>query len=445
MIVAVGLFMTAAAPAMGTIAARAPAAAQETVPSVTLTAAQLFAFADAARDRADFPTAEAAYRALASNPDPELRTEARFRLAMMLADRQRKFADAAVLLRQILDEKPKAARVRLELARLQAFMGRVSSAERELRAAEASGLPPEVERMVRFYQSALSAAKPMGFSFEMALAPDSNINRATRSDTLGTIIGDFTLDQNAKAKSGVGLDLRGTAWARKGLYKSATLIMRLSGSADVFRVGDFNDFILSAQAGPEYRSGRDKIAFLVGPAWRWYGMQPYTTTLSGSANWQHPMGKRAQVRLEGGIGHVTNRRNTLQTGDSFTLSASYDRAFSARFGGGVQVNGSRDTAADPGYALASGGANAYLFREFGQTTATVSVGYSHLEADERLFLYPRRRMDNRFSVNASATFRSLRIGPFAPLARVHWERNTSSIELYQYSRFGGELGITAAF
>ncbi len=429
-----------------TLAFAGSAAAQEaTPPSVTLTAAQLFAYADAARDRADFPTAEAAYRALASNPDPELRTEARFRLAMMLADRQRRFADAAVLLRQILDEKPKAARVRLELARVQAFMGHVNSAERELRAAQASGLPPEVERMVRFYQSALSAAKPMGFSLEVALAPDSNINRATRSDTLGTIIGDFTLDQNAKARSGVGLDLHGTAWARHGLYKSATLVMRLSGSANVYRESDFNDFILSAQAGPEYRSGRDKIAFLVGPAWRWYGMQPYTTTISGSASWQHPLGKRAQLRVEGGIGHVTNRRNALQSGESFTLSASYDRAFSARFGGGVQVNASRDTAADPGYALASLGANAYLFREFGHTTATVSIGYSHLEADERLFLYPRRRMDNRFSANLSGTFRSLRIGPFAPLARLHWERNNSTIELYDYNRLGGELGITAAF
>src|SRR3546814_2344521 len=40
-----------------------------------------------ARAARDFATAETAYRALATNPDIELRTEARFRLAMMLADR----------------------------------------------------------------------------------------------------------------------------------------------------------------------------------------------------------------------------------------------------------------------------------------------------------------------------------------------------------------------
>jgi molecular chaperone DnaK len=67
----------------------------------------------------------------------------------MLADKEKKYREGAVLLREILDEKPDAARVRLELARLQAEMGNRAAAERELRAAEAAGLPPEVERMVQ--------------------------------------------------------------------------------------------------------------------------------------------------------------------------------------------------------------------------------------------------------------------------------------------------------
>ena len=57
------------------------------ITSVQVTPTQLFGVADNARDAGDFATAEIAYRALATNPDIELRTEARFRLAMMLADR----------------------------------------------------------------------------------------------------------------------------------------------------------------------------------------------------------------------------------------------------------------------------------------------------------------------------------------------------------------------
>ena len=52
------------------------------------------------------------------------------------------------------------------------------------------------------------------------MAPDSNINHATRSDTLGTVLGDFDIDQASKAKSGVGLSVRGQAYRRFAIGNS---------------------------------------------------------------------------------------------------------------------------------------------------------------------------------------------------------------------------------
>ena len=116
----------------------APAAAPEQPQQVELSAAQLFEYADAARDRGDYATAEAAYQALTNDPDADLRTEARFRLALMYMDQMKRPRDAAVLLRRILDDKPDAARVRVELARVQVALGNLGDAQRELRAAEAA-------------------------------------------------------------------------------------------------------------------------------------------------------------------------------------------------------------------------------------------------------------------------------------------------------------------
>lgn len=412
---------------------------------MTLSPSELFAFADAARDAGDFVAAETAYRALSANPDVELRSEARFRLAMMLADKQKKYRGAAVELRKILDEKPKAARIRLELARMHALLGNAGAAERELRAAEATGLPPEVERMVRFYANALTARKRLGGSIEVALAPDSNVNRATKSDTLGTVIGDFTLDDQAKARSGVGLALRGQAYTRVPVASTVNWLTRLSASTDVYGDHAFDDYIVGVQTGVELTSGADRVSLSAGPGWRWYGTDPYSMTWSGNAAWQHPLGKRAQLRIDGGGARVDNRRNDLQDATVWSLSAGIDRAFSARFGGGFQAHGAREAAPDPGWSTASGGVTAYLFREFGKTTAVVTVGYSHLEADARLALFPRRRVDDRLHASLSGTFRSVRIGPFAPLARLKWERNRSSIELYDFNRLAGEFGITSAF
>ncbi|NBC37917.1 DUF560 domain-containing protein [Novosphingobium sp. FSY-8] len=428
------------APASAPVAAPPPPA-----PARDLSPAQLFAFADAARDRGDYATAQIAYRALASNPNPDLRNEARFRLALMLADRQHQLREAAVELRRILDDKPDAARVRLELARIQALRGNVGAAQRELRAAQAGGLPPQVERMVRFYAAALHARKPLGGSLEIAFAPDSNINRATRSDTLGTVLGNFTLDDAAKAKSGLGLAVRGQTYARLPLSAKANLTARLNGQASLYRDPAFNDILGGIQIGPELMLGADRLTLSAGPTWRWYGPAPYSFTLGGNASYQHPLGTKAQLRVDAGLSHTVNDRNPLQTGNSYSLAAGYDRAFSARLGGGVQANVIRTTARDSGFADVSFGGALFAFREIGRTTVVLNAGYNRLEADARLLLYPRRRSDDRFTAQASLAWRGLQWKGISPIARLRWERNRSTVEIYGYNRVSGEIGLTSAF
>ncbi len=414
-------------------------------PSVELTAEELFAFADARRDAGDFTAAETAYRALADNPNPDFRAEARFRLGLMLADRLDRYRDAAVEFRRILDEQPNSARVRLELARVQAMLGNLDAARRELRAVRASPLPPEVDQLVRFYANALAAQKPIGGSIEFALAPDSNINRATRSDTLGTIIGDFVLDKDAKERSGLGVASRAQLYGRVGIDAGTRLLVRASAAASLYRDARFNDTAASIEAGPEFAIGADRLSFAAGPSWRWYGNRPYSVSYGATADWLHPMGKRSQLRLQAGVTRIDNRLNDLQDGENYSLSAGMDRAFSARFGGGIQLQGARTSAGDPGYSDASAGVSGYLFRELGQTTAVVSVAYRRLEADARLFLYPERRSENFVSASISATFRALRLGTLAPYFRVRAERNTSTVEIYAYQRLASEFGLTAAF
>lgn len=101
--------------------ALAPTAhAQDAAGSLSLSPTELFMLADRARAGGEFALAEQAYRALSGNPDLEIRTEARFRLGMMLADDVKRCSDAVIEFRRILDDKPDAARVRIELARMQA-------------------------------------------------------------------------------------------------------------------------------------------------------------------------------------------------------------------------------------------------------------------------------------------------------------------------------------
>lgn len=413
--------------------------------SFSLTPTQLILLADAECDAGHFQAAEAAYRAVATNPDIDIRSEARFRLGMMLADRLHRFRDAAIEFRAVLDERPHAARVRLELARMDAALGNVAAAERELRNAQANGLPANVERVVRFYASALDARKPSGGSLELTLAPDSNINRATRANTLGTVIGNFTLDDTVRARSGVGLSLRGQGYTRTAIDSHTNLLARLSSSADLYRQSQFDDVGVALQVGPELVIGKDRMNLAAATGWRWYGQQPYSFTFGMSGNWQHPLNKLTLLRVDGGLGHVNNRRNALQDGNALSLAVGVDRALSERSGAGLQLSTVRTSARDPGYADVTGGINGYGYRELGKATIVLAVGYSRLRADARLFIYPQRRVDDRVFVNASVSWRRLQYHGLAPFTRLRAERNRSTVGIYDFKRLAGEVGITSAF
>lgn len=411
---------------------------------VELTAEQMFALAEEAGRRGDLAAAEAVYRALAEDPSIDLRSEARFRLAMMAVSRGR-FADAAILLRRILDERPDAHRVRLELARILERMGDDVGARRALREAQAGGLPPDVARLVDRYSAALRARKPFGASIELAIAPDSNINRATRSETLGTVIGDFVLDEDSRERSGTGIAARGQAFVRRPIGERTNLLARISGSTDLYRHGDFNDLALGLSAGPEVAVGRDRIALEVGVLRRWYGGRKLSDTVHIGINWMRPVDRQSQLRTTLVAGIVDRALNPLQDGKNWSLSIAYERALSSRAGVAISLSAFLQDLQDPGYSIASVRAELTGYRDFGPTTVVGTLAYGRLESPERLIIYPRRRVDDHFRLSVAATFRQLAVQGFAPLVRIIAERNRSSIELFDYRRLRGEFGIARAF
>lgn len=406
-----------------------------------MNAAQLFNYAESLDQAGQFANALTVYRALQKHPDPDLRREASFRLAMMLAHHQHKYGEAAMELRLILDEKPDAARVRLELARIEALDGQLSAATRDLRAAQASRLPRDVERMVRFYEQVLTAQRPFGGSIEVSLAPDSNVNRATSSGTLGTVLGDFALDERAKAHSGIGLGLRGQIYARQMINKGIFLVERTSASADIYRDTSYQDVVLAPALGPEIIKGKHRITLAAGPVWRWHGGQLYTNGAQANAAWSFPVAVRAQGRVELGLTTQANHFNPLENGRIWALSSGLDRAFTPSTGATLRLTANRVTAREHGYSTSSGNATASVWSDVGHTTLVASAGLGHLEADARFSLFPQRRIDTSASISLAASFRTLRWRGFVPLVRARYERNWSTVGLWDYSRFSGEVGV----
>jgi len=428
----------------------APGAASAEAPpppparTLQLTPAQMFRLAELAQANGDLATSSTVYVALEDNPDLSVRAEARFRHAKQLLGLKRN-REAALLLRRLLDEKPQALAPRLELARSLQLLGDTNAALRELRAVQSGGLPPSVARLIDRYSQALRAQRPFGASVEVAIAPDSNINRATRSDTLGTIFGDFQIADEGKARSGTGLSLSGQAVGRAAIGANSSLLFRASGFANLYRRGRFNDLAADLAAGPELNLGRNRLQLELGATQRWFGQKPYLRSARIAGTFSHPLGSRTLLRLIGSAALVDNQLNDLQDGRSYTGQLQAERALTPTTGVAASLSWDRQALKDPGYATTGWRAGVSGWRDVGRITLTAAADLGRLHADERLLLFPARRADRYARISLGASFRQLQYAGFAPVMRFSVERNRSSIAFYDYRRTRTEMGIVRAF
>lgn len=60
-------------------------------------------------------------------------------------------------------------------------------------------------------------------------------------------------------------------------------------------------------------------------------------------------------------------------------------------------------------------------------------------------LFPSRRVEWLARATLGATLRQASVRGFAPVVRLAYERNISTVGLFDFSRTGVELGITRAF
>jgi hypothetical protein len=429
----------------GAVAALATPTAPAVAPRIVrLNMEQVFSLADAAQERGDVRVAEAAYEALAHDPNKQVRAEALFRHAKLLAKAGR-LDSAATLFRTLLDERPDAIGARLELVRALDQMGDKDAAWRELRSAQASGLPSRVARLVDRYSEALRSARPMGASLEIAIAPDSNISRSTRSDTLGTVLGDFEIDDDSKAKSGLGLALRGQGYRRFGLGEGSSILVRASGFADLYKKSEFNDIALDVAAGPEFLAGRSRVQLELGATQRWFGQDPYLRSARVKGTWTLPVDRRSQLRIGASATLNDNQQNDLQDGKRFSAELAFERALSASMGAALTLSADREVARDPAYSTRGWRAGVMAWRDIGRTTFTAGVDFGRLRADDRLALFPDERSDRYYRLSLGATLRQFTFAGFAPVTRLVIERNHSTIEFHDFKRTRTEFGVVRPF
>ena len=411
-----------------------------------LSAVQVFNLAQQLAERSDSDRAIELLKVVTQDANADYRAEARVRIARYLTARGDK-RGALHWYRELLDEKPDAAAVRIEVALLLASLGEEQAAASELRRAEATGLPQEVSRTIHSAGAIFWNRRPFGVDVSIGLAPDTNINSATSSDTV-TLFGlPFQLSNDAKAHSGIGITFDGSITVRRPTSGLGRLIVQAGLAGRIYRDSRFNDSTFSASAGPELSFGRGarlRPALIFGR--RIYGTDRLYDFYGLATVAQLPSGRNAAFTLSGTL---TDFNYALlrheQSGPAYTLSAAYDRALSGRLSARVGLTAARATAINPQFATKSLSGDLTFSRDVGHWTVWSRGSYTTLRGDANYAFFGVPRNDHVLEADAGLIYRRVSVLGLSPQIKVTYLNAASSLSLFRYQRLRSEISVTKSF
>jgi tetratricopeptide (TPR) repeat protein len=393
--------------------------------------------------RGDKAGAAEILESLTRDKHPELRAEARFRLAAVL-ESMGDLKGAAGALRQLLAEQPNANRARLELARILGRMGKAGQAKAELAQAEKIGLPPDVEQNVRHFASSLSSTSRRGLTLELTAGPDTNINRSTSSEFVDTIIAPFQLDPDARQQPGEGMSGSARAYSRDDVG-GLEIVSNAALSADLYNKGRFNDVQLGIDSGPEFRLG--ELTFRPAAVYerRWFGSRPYSRGVGGDLDVTVPVTGEVQLSLSASSVRQTIVPDRDEDGWRTFAGADLLKAIGGNTFARFSLRYARLDAQARPESLRQLGGGILIARESKAVTVFGELDYGRTNGIEPQFLFGKTRRDRRLDFIGGIILNQAKIEGFSPLMRVTHTSSSSNISLFEYRRTRIDFGVTRSF
>ncbi len=417
---------------------------------ISLTPQQLLASADGLVARGLHAQAKPLVEALRLAPGYKM--QSRFLLGL-IASAAGDPQTAAGHFKAILADDPRQTRVRLELGKAFLAMRKSASADRQFAlAAQDSELPPEIARTIRTVRDTIRGSRAWRLDLNLGIAPDSNINNATSAQSVTVLLGDaaipLELNEEAKARSGMGQVAQLSGGLRLPLSDEVSAIAELDGSGTNYKGSDFDDYVVQGAAGAEYRvSETSSASFQTVGAQRWFGGKAVNRQFGVRIGGQRVVGGSDRFGVQLDVRRTTALFDRSYSGWQTALYGTYERAISptivASMGPFVRRDGLREKAfsnTEVGGNLGIGGELSHGIN-FG-----ASVGLSRALYDAPLAIFDvNARKDNRFVVRATVGNRKLRVLGLSPQLVWTYTKVDSSLHFYDSSRSRFEFTVARYF
>ena len=280
----------------------------------------------------------------------------------------------------------------------------------------------------------------------MALADDTNVNGATTAHQVDIYGLPFTLSDDARQTSGIGVmfDVGGD-WSP---LLSENVKARIG--ARVRRLeyggGDFDDMTVTLYAGPSFLFRRWQIDAIATRFQRWYGNSPYNQGIGGRVGFLHALTPRVQVGL--GVNAQSVTYETAIGYDGAVTSADLQIGYTITPSSVVRVTagiGAQDAEVGA-FANTSQwiAVNYYRDLPFGFSAGLEpAVLWTNFNAP--LAAFGVTRSDTTWAIRLDMLNRRIQYRGFAPRLSFIYVNQSSNVALYRYSRSQIQLGLTRQF
>ncbi|WP_375396834.1 surface lipoprotein assembly modifier [uncultured Sphingomonas sp.] len=383
---------------------------------------------------------------------PEFGFEVKF-LTGYVAEQTGDYKKAASIFEDILARDPRQTRVRLELGRTLLAMGRPQSADKQFRLAQADDeLPPDIARTLRSVRTIIRSKRAWSLNFDVGLAPDSNINNATTSDTVTVLFGaqpiPLTLNQEARARSGIGRTATIEAGLRLPVGKRIAIVADVDALGADYDGTAFDDYTFEGAAGSELKvsdATRMRIQGVV--AERLYGARIASRQYGVKLGADTTLGATQRLGLQIDARRTDARFDANYDGWQVGAYATYERVVAKSMIASATLYVRRDWLRAPAYSSVEAGGMLGLGGElpWGFNFA-VSAGASRASYDAPIALFsldPRR--DWRFNGRLAIGNRAIRVLGFSPSISVSYGRIDSSLDFYASSRVRARFALARYF
>ena len=357
--------------------------------------------------------------------------------------------------RTILVRRPDLVRVRLELARSLFLKGEDSLARRHFEQVLAGDVPEAVAENINLFLGTIRARKKWVARFGFAIAPDTNVNTASGDRTiwLDTPFGrlEFTRDESAIPKSGLGLSL----WGGGEYQHPISERVRLRAGADVsmreYKGSASDSHVASAYTGPRWLVSPTTEASLLATVQReWSAGQPDSDQFGFRLETKHRLTQ--SVSLDGQLGL---RRRNSRSGDSTdgpvgdaTLSASWAALPVLRLSGNAGYSWSNAKQKEWRTAGPQVGLGGSLALPLGFTLdSRAALRWSNYEGTgaPHNTIDQEGRGDRQRTLSVSVHNRGFTVAGFSPRLSLINERRKSNAQGLGYKRNRAELSFVRQF